>query len=244
MKKIKLFCFPYAGGSAASYNKWRLYLDKHVEFLPIELAGRGRRIYDPLYASMDEAIDDVFRTIRGELEKGPYALFGHSMGGIIAYELAYKIRANHLPEPVHIFFSGRGAPNIPDDDDEEHYHLLPEAQFKEKIIELGGTPKEFFDHPELLEVLLPMLRSDFKIAETYLHGAEVVPFDYDISVLIGKDENVTAEQMHGWRTHSHKLCALYYFAGEHFFIHEEVERVVAIINNTLMHTSKPAGSLS
>ena len=91
MKKIKLFCFPYAGGSAAAYNKWRQYLDKHIELRPVELAGRGRRIYDPLYQSIEEAVDDVYQLISPELAKGPYAFFGHSMGGIIAYELAYKI---------------------------------------------------------------------------------------------------------------------------------------------------------
>lgn len=78
-----------------------------------------------------------------------------------------------------------------------------------------------------------MLRSDFKIAETYRHDGDVVPFDHDISVMIGKDEDVTAEQMHGWRRHTKKICSVYYFEGEHFFLQEEVERVVSIINRTL-----------
>ena len=157
------------------------------------------------------------------------------MGGIIAYELAYKIRDNNLPEPFHIFISGRGAPHVPDKDDEQ-YHLLPDDEFREKIVELGGTPKEFFDHPELLEVLLPMLKSDFKIAETYKHNGEVKPLSYDITVFIGKDEEVSAEQMHGWREHTGKVCSIYYFEGEHFFIHEQTEKIVNIINTTLLHT--------
>ncbi|NIM14920.1 MAG: thioesterase [Candidatus Aminicenantes bacterium] len=237
MKKIKLFCFPYAGGAAAAFNKWRQYLDKYIDLRAVELAGRGKRIYDPPYNSIEEAVDDVFNLISEELAKGPYAFYGHSMGGIIAYELAYKIRDNNLPEPLHIFFSGRGAPNIPCEDD-EMYHLLPEDEFREKIIELGGTPKEFFDHLELLEVLLPMLRSDFKIAETYEHNGEIKPLDYDITVFIGKEEEVNAEQMHGWREHTNKVCTIYYFAGEHFFIHDETEQIVRIINNTLLHAYK------
>ncbi len=237
MKKIKLFCFPYAGGSAAAYNKWRQYLDKHIELRTVELAGRGRRIYDPLYRSIEEAVEDVYHMISAELAKEPYAFFGHSMGGIIAYELAYKIRNNNLPEPVHIFFSGRGAPNVPDED-EEIWHTLPDDEFKEKILELGGTPKEFFEHPELIEVLLPMLRTDFRIAETYQHDGEVKPLDYDITVFIGKEEEVTAEQMHGWREHTKKVCTIHYFAGEHFFIHEETEQLVKVINNTLANAVK------
>ena len=101
----------------------------------VELAGRGKRIYDPLYQSIEEAVNDVYSKISHELTKGPYAIFGHSMGGIIAYELAYKIRDNHLPEPLHIFFSGRGAPHIPDED-EEWWHHLPDDEFKEKTMAL------------------------------------------------------------------------------------------------------------
>jgi surfactin synthase thioesterase subunit len=228
-----LFCFPYAGGSASAYNKWRHFLDRQIELQPVELSGRGRRIYEPLYDSVEDAVNDVYSMINGQLSGIPYALYGHSMGGMIAYELAYRIRENNLTQPLHIFFSGRGAPDIPYED-EEIFHTMPEEEFKEKVLQLGGTPKEFFDHPELLEVLLPTLRSDFKVAETYEHNSEVIPFDHDISVLIGKDEEVSAEQMHGWRKHTKKVCHLYYFEGEHFFIHEETEKVVSILNHNLL----------
>ncbi|MCP5053099.1 MAG: thioesterase [bacterium] len=235
MKKIKLFCLPYAGGSAATYNKWRPFLDKHIELYPVELSGRGKRIYDPLYQSLEEAIEDVYNMIHVDLQTGPYAFYGHSMGGILAYELAYKIRDNNLPEPLHIFFSGRGATDIPHEEDEEMYHLLPEDEFREKIIELGGTPKEFFEHPELLEVLLPMLRSDFKIAETYEHDSEVIPFDHDISILLGKEEDVSDKRACGWKSHTKHLCNIHYLEGDHFFIHDHTERIVSLVNQTLLY---------
>jgi medium-chain acyl-[acyl-carrier-protein] hydrolase len=237
MKKLKLFCFPYAGGGAAAYNKWRHFLDRHIELRAIELAGRGKRIYEPQYQSIEEMVDDVYNIISSELEHGPYAFFGHSMGGIIAYELAYKVRENQLPEPLHIFFSGRGAPHIHNEDDETYYHL-PDEEFKEKILELGGTPKEFFEHPELLEVLLPMIRSDFRIAETYEHSGKVKPLNHDITVFIGKDEEVNAEQMHGWREHTQNVCSIRYFEGDHFFINEETKSVVNIVNHTLIQAYK------
>jgi medium-chain acyl-[acyl-carrier-protein] hydrolase len=167
------------------------------------------------------------------------------MGGIIAYELALRIKKNNLPEPTHIFFSGRGAPHVPDEDD-EMYYLLPDDEFRDKIIELGGTPKEFFEHPELMEVLLPMLRSDFKIAETYKYSGEIVPLNHDITVFIGKDEDVTAEQMHGWREVTKKMCSIHYFEGEHFFIHDQMEHIVKIINKTLVqphpHAHQPSAA--
>lgn len=239
MKKIKLFCFPYAGGSAAAYNKWKQYLDKRIELHTVELAGRGRRIYDPLYDSMAEAVEDMYKMIGPQLTEMPYSFFGHSMGGIIAFELALKIRELKIPSPVHIFFSGRGAPHISPAEDEKKIHGLPEEEFKKEIIELGGTPKEFFEHPELLDVLLPMLRSDFKIAECYEEKSIVTPFDHDITVFIGKDEDVTAEQMHGWREHTSGICALHYFNGDHFFINEKTGKVVEIINRTLLSVTAP-----
>ncbi|MCU0287008.1 MAG: thioesterase domain-containing protein, partial [Acidobacteria bacterium] len=129
MKKFKLFCLPYAGGSAAIYNKWRPYLDKRIELVPLDLAGRGRRIYDPLYDSIAEAVEDIYNMIEKQLEDVPYSFFGHSMGGIMVYELAQKIRNLQRPQPIHIFIAGRGAPDIPGED-EKIFHKLPEDQFK------------------------------------------------------------------------------------------------------------------
>jgi surfactin synthase thioesterase subunit len=235
-KKIKLFCFPYAGGSSAVFNKWRHFLDKKIEMAAVELAGRGRRIYDPLYDSIQEAVEDVYKMINGRLDGTPYAIFGHSMGGIIAYELAQKIRALKQPLPVHVFFSGRGAPHIPGKND-KMFHQMPDDDFKKEIIELGGTPREFFEHPELIDALLPMLRSDFKIAETYEKPRDVTPLDCDITIFIGKEEEVTAEQMHGWKDHSKNRCTIHYFDGEHFFINEKREKIVKIINHTLLDIS-------
>jgi len=237
-RRWKLFCFPYAGGSAAIYNHWKKHLTKDIELVAVELAGRGKRIYDPLYNSIDEAVEDVYKIIKDDLNGSPFGFFGHSMGGIIAFELAHKLRKLNLHQPTVIFFSGRGAPHIPKDKDKEIYHKLPEDEFRKKILELGGTPKEFFEHPELLEVLLPMLKSDFKIAETFTSSTEITPFDYDINVLIGKEEEVTAEQMHGWKVHSNKICTMYYFEGGHFFINEEMPRVVDIVNDTVKRSKQ------
>jgi surfactin synthase thioesterase subunit len=239
MKKLKLFCFPYAGGSGAVYNKWRKYLDKRIELAAVELAGRGRRIYDPLYDSTAEAVEDVYGMINSQLNGLPYSFFGHSMGGIIAYELARKLKELKRPQPVHIFFAGRGAPHVPAKDDKT-IHQLPEQEFKKEIIELGGTPAEFFEHPELLDVLLPMIRSDFKISENYTfeEGREIEPLAYDMSVFIGKQEEVTAEQVHGWKDHTTGVCTVYYFEGEHFFINHQMERVVKIVNRTLLDSDR------
>jgi len=239
MKKITLFCLPYAGGTAMIYGKWKDLLPPSIDVFPIELAGRGKRIYEPLYENIREAVDDTFNIIKTHLKNlhSHYAIFGHSMGGLIAYETALKIKENHFPGPSHIFFSGRGAPHVPRKQDRKIFHTLPGEEFKKEIIELGGTPKEFFDHPELMEILLPILRNDMKIAETYRYpyGDEIKPFDCDITVFIGKGEEVTADHMFGWRQHTLGVCSVHYFEGEHFFLNDEYMRILAIIRDALLH---------
>ena len=174
--------------------------------------------------------------ISKDISSAPYAIFGHSMGCILGYEVAYKLRENSLPAPKHLFFSGRGAPDFPIHND-DIYHHLPDDEFKEKILQLGGTPKEFFQHPELLEVLLPMLKSDFRIAETYVHTSEIIPFEQAITVFIGKDEPVESLQIESWKKHSMGVCSIHFFPGGHFFINEYTRKVVQIINNRLLDES-------
>jgi len=234
MNKVKLFCFPYAGGSAVIFNKWKPYIDSRIELVPVELTGRGIRMSEPLYKDVPEAIDDVFKIIKKDIRHTPYALFGHSMGGMIAYELAQKIRDNRLPEPLHIFFSGRNAPHIKKVE-EKKFHLMNDEEFKREIIKLGGTPAELFEHAELMTFFLPLLKSDFKMAETDLHlTSGVKPLSTDISILLGKDDDLITEECDGWRQHTSKHCNIHYFNGGHFFLHNEIEQLLKLINRTLL----------
>jgi len=229
--KIKLFCFPYAGGSAVVYTKWKRLLEPFVELRPIELAGRGRRMNEPLYNNLDDVIEDVYHLIKHEITNAPYALFGHSMGALIAYELAQKIKDNGLPQPLHIFFSGRSAPHVRRED-EKQYHLMEDDTFKKEVMELGGTPPEFFEHAELRNIFLPLLKKDFAIAETEI-TTHIRPFDHDITILVGKDDDLTAEQCDGWKQHTKQICTIHYFEGGHFFLHNAMEQLTDLINKTL-----------
>jgi len=238
MNKIKLFCFPYAGGSAVIFNNWKQYIENSIELVPIELAGRGKRINEPLYNGVDDVIDDVFGLIKNKINDNPYAFFGHSMGGMIAYELAKRIKKNNLPSPIHVFFSGRSAPHIKKDDDKQ-YHLMSEEKFKKEIIELGGTPPEFFDHPELMEIFLPLLKNDFKLAGANLYNGKIEPLNCNITVFLGKEEDLTSEQCDGWKKHTTKLCSIHYFEGGHFFINNNTEQIVKFINNVSLSNIYP-----
>ena len=104
-------------------------------------------------------------------------------------------------------------------------------------MEMGGTPKEFFEHPELMELLLPLLKGDFRLAETYTQEEKDAPLDCNITVLSGKQDEDTTEDVEAWKIHTKKKCDIFYFEGGHFFIHEETEKLVNIINAALSISS-------
>jgi surfactin synthase thioesterase subunit len=234
MKKIRLFCLPYAGGSSMVYSKWKDGLDKSILLQPLELAARGKRINEPNYNTAEEAAADVLSMIRFQLGDMPYAFYGHSLGALVAYLAAQKIRDLKYPGPAHIFFSGRGAIHI-HRDDKPLYYTLPEDEFREKVMALGGTPPEFFAIPELLEILLPLLRGDFRISGTYRHQGEIKPLDCDITVLTGKEEDLKPQQIEEWKLHTTKQCTFHSFEGGHFFLNNDVvkEKIIHIINDTM-----------
>lgn len=234
MKKTKLFCLPYAGGSAAVFKKWATDLGDSIDMRALELSGRGKRTRESLYNNADEAVNDVYNMIAAEISDGaPYAVYGHSMGAMLAYEAAQKIRKNSLPAPLHLFFSGRGAPHLRSKR-EKLYHLMSEDEFKKEVLSLGGTPAEFFEYPELVEYLLPILKNDFKISETSQLNEVISPFEHPITVFTGKEETeLEAEDVHGWMLHTKQVCNVHYFNGGHFFINEEAEAICSIMKKTI-----------
>src|SRR5689334_10414639 len=109
---MKLFCLPYAGGSALVYKDWKQFFPASIELVPIEYSGHGKRSNQPLYKDVNAAIDDIYGIISKSIIDGlPYAIYGHSMGAMLAYEVAQRLRDNKMPLPVHIIFSGRGVPH-------------------------------------------------------------------------------------------------------------------------------------
>lgn len=240
MSKINLFCFPYAGGSAAIFSPWKQLLHPSIELKAVELSGRGKRMHESLYKDVPAMIDDVFQAIKDDVGNAPYALYGHSMGAMIAYELAHKIRENNLPSPLQVFVSGRYAPQIKTSG--KNYNLMTDEEFKNEVMGLGGTPREFFEYPELLELFMPLLKNDFRLAETEIRDTTIMPLNDAITVLLGKEDDLTAEECDGWKKHTKQLCTIYHFEGGHFFLHDHTEQLVRIICNTLSIASKDAAA--
>ncbi|MCK4259540.1 MAG: thioesterase [Halanaerobiales bacterium] len=235
MAQFKLFCFPYAGGSARFYKRWQQYLPPEIEIIPIDPPGRGRRFGQKFSESVDEMVEDIFEQVKDQLIDTDYAFFGHSMGAIMSQELTYKVMDSGLPAPLHLFLSGRGAPHIEDEDDEKTY-LLPDDQFKAKLQKYGGTPTEILENPELMDIFIPILRADFKVCDIYEHS-EREPFDCGITSFSGLEEKLTDEQVQGWQQYTKRKLKINKFPGGHFFIHDDKNtiNILRIVGRTIFN---------
>lgn len=232
MKKMKLFCLAYAGGSCSIYEGWKKYIHPYIEVVPVEYSGRGKRFSESLYTNINDLTEDIYNTIKSELNEMPYAFLGHSMGSLVAYELAYKIKENHENDPMHIFFSGKSAPNIIKT--EKVLHTLNDNEFKKEILKLNGTPKEVLENKELMDIFLPVLRADFKANEEYEYNGKRDKLDCDFTVLYGKEEDIEINEIIEWKNHTKCSCNFFQLNGGHFFINSEFENVTKIINSILM----------
>ncbi|MBE5096681.1 thioesterase [Bacillus thuringiensis] len=233
MNNIVLFCLPYAGGSESIYANWKKYLDPSIELHAIKLSGRGKRFNESLYSSLDKAIEDIYSQIKPYLHK-PFIFFGHSMGSLLAYELAYKVKQLNGVNPFHMFLSGGKTPQGYANENKK-IHLFPNEEFKNEIKQMGGTPQEILDNPELLDIFIPILKSDFKIIENYIFSSDNFKFDCNITVLHGRKDDISEEEILRWKLYTKKNCNIVPFEGGHFFINECTESIVKLINQEIQN---------
>ncbi|WP_025675216.1 thioesterase II family protein [Paenibacillus polymyxa] len=233
MAPITLFFIPYAGGSASVSFKWKKLLLPPIKLVPLELAGRGIRSGEPLKDSIEEMSEDLLHQISQELVPGdPYAIYGHSMGTMIAFELYYKLVAGGYGKPAHLFVSGGRAPHVPRN--VPWLHDLPADQFRTHLRRYGQLSEAIFDNQELYDYFMPVLRADFKAVEMYKYMDKDTPLHCPITALTGLTDNtVTLQDAEAWAQHTDKQFRVFTFEGGHFFIHDEVERITNIINESL-----------
>ena len=232
MRKIKLLCLPYAGGSAAIYLKWKKYFDSNIEVVPLELAGRGRRMSEDFYDSMLNAVDDIYNIIKPIISDSNYAFYGHSMGTIMAFELCRKIMSTNERQPLHLFVSGRYPPSA--SRAEKYLSRLPDDLFLEEVCKLGGTSTALVDNKELCEIFIPIIKADYRIIEDYKYISSDKKFNYGITAFNGKsDTEVSYNEIKEWGQHTLLQASIYEFDGNHFFINEKAVEITKIINNTI-----------
>lgn len=231
MKKIKLFCIPYAGGSASIFFAWKKYIEKWVELIPIELSGHGIRMNETLITDINRQVNDIVSSIKDQIDESDYAIFGHSMGSTISYELGQRIQKLQLKQPIHIFFSGSIPPFY---SAERRIACLPDDKFIQEIISLGGTPKEIYENRDIMDLYTPILRADYKLLEEYQYDEQNQKLNCDISIFYSSEDlHCNIDKLHNWSEITQKRIEFYKFVGNHFFIIHEAKEVVDRVNNIL-----------
>lgn len=228
---FRLICFPYAGGSSATYMSWQNLLHPDVELAVIQLPGRGIRLSEPPYSTMTELIKNIFLELE-KLDRKPFIFYGHSMGARVAYELTLMLYRFHYQLPIHIFASGSVAPSIIRT--KESIHRLPDNEFIAKIAALNGSPEAVIANREIMQLALPALRADFKIIETYCNKTQII-IPTKVSVFFGDKEDYDLNDIEAWFKLFKFNTGIHWIPGDHFFIETNKLNVLETINTLINH---------
>lgn len=239
---VRLFTLPYAGGSAFVYQAWPKGLAPAVELNAIQLPGRGGRLNEPPFKRMEPMVRAIAAEVLPHLDR-PFSIFGHSMGAVVGFELARLLRREYNLEPLHLFVSGCSAPQYPAG--RAPFHRLPREELLRELRRLGGTSQKVMHEEELLEMLLPALRADFEVLETYSYEAEP-PLGCPISAFGGlEDDYAGRESLEAWRAQTSSRFSLRMFNGDHFFLQSSSEgSLLAAISRDLYPHYSGEGQLT
>jgi medium-chain acyl-[acyl-carrier-protein] hydrolase len=229
-RPLQLFGFPYSGGTGSCYAPWREQLVPEAGLVGIQLPGRADRLHEPLILTMHELLDSLLPQLRPRLNR-PYVLYGHSNGALLAFAVLDRILREALPPPLGIVLSGKASPTC--DSRRERWSLLPDDQIIHKVRSFGGTPEEVLCDPDLMCMVLPILRADFALGESFQlttshHAVAAVP----ALILAGREDHVPVAEVFAWTDLFSRSAVTASFDGGHFFINHG-NAVVDCINGFL-----------
>lgn len=229
--RARLFCFPYAGGTAAIFRPWPGYLPAEIELCAVQYPGRGSRIAERLNEDVTEMVNSCYDELQLFFNK-PFAFFGHSMGALVSYEFARRLQREQRPGPFALFVSGCTAPQLRATD--KATYDLPEPEFIAELRQLQGTPPEVLDNKELMQLMLPIIRADFKASQTYQYDPGP-SLECPIRAFGGlADEAVGREKIEGWSEHTSADFRAQMLPGDHFFLKTSLPLVTRIITQELI----------
>lgn len=213
--RLRLFCFPYAGGGVSIFRGWPDGLPADVEVCAVQLPGRGTRLEELPFTQLSPLVQALAEALFPLLDK-PFAFFGHSLGALVSFELARRLRRQYAVQPVRLCISADRAPQIPNRD--PAIHSLSEGEFLLELRRLKGTPTELLEDEEVMQIMLPVLRADFAVYETHRYSTEP-PLNCPISAFGGlQDHRVNRGDLEAWRDHTGVSFSLTMFPGDHFYL--------------------------
>jgi surfactin synthase thioesterase subunit len=224
---IKLLCFPYAGGTASIYKRWRIS-PGNVLVLPVELPGRGFRHRETPLADISELADFIVSEY-GSNFLSPFALFGHSFGALLAFAVA-ELLATQCIYPVHLFVSASRAPH---ECPQSLLHCLCRSALLNELVRLKGISTETLSDEDLIDFILPRIRLDLRAAEEYCVKVASLPFP--ITAFGGTEDLIVKQsQLEGWRMCTSEKFSLRMLSGHHFFLQTRCEDLLTLISETLI----------
>jgi surfactin synthase thioesterase subunit len=227
---VRLYCFPHAGGAASAYVPLSRRLSPDVEVLAVQYPGRQDRRLEPPVTAITELADHIAWQLRPAASAGPYALFGHSMGALLAYETARRLRQWSAPGPVRLFLSGRGAPTR---QPSAHDQVTDDTGLRAAIRRLGATDTRMLDDPELAAMVMPALRADYQALASYVWRPGP-PLDHPLTVLVGdRDPVVTTEEARAWCSRFTGDFDFRVLPGGHFYLDQKTDEVARVVTAAL-----------
>lgn len=223
--RFSLFCFPYAGSGAALFQSWARGLPETIEVCPVQLPGRENRLSEPRFTRIGPLVQVLSEGLRPYIDK-PFAFFGHSMGALLSFELARLLRRQGRTQPFHLFVSGCNAPQVPL---RRTFYDLPKAELIQDLRRLNGTLPVILENAELMQLMLPIIRDDLTLCQTYSYSSEP-SLDCNITAFAGLgDPDVTREGISSWQDQTVSTFSMRMFEGDHFFLQNALPQVLRII---------------
>jgi len=237
--RLRLFCFPYAGGGTVIYRSWAAGLPETVELWCVRLPGRESFRIVPPFARVGALVEALTPAILPYLDM-PFAFFGHSMGGLIGFELIHALRRTDAPAPIRFFVSAHHAPQLPDRAPALHH--LPDAELLTQLRRLNGTPEAVLQDRELMQLFLPIIRADLAVCETYTYTPKT-PLTCPISTFGGShDPRVSHDELAAWREQTCSTFSHCTLPGDHFFLHSAQTQLLQAIAQDLAHDVETTGA--
>jgi medium-chain acyl-[acyl-carrier-protein] hydrolase len=228
--RIRLVVFPFAGGGPGAFSDWRNQLGPEIDFLVLQLPGRERRIAESPLTEISAAVAAIADAMGSAFDL-PFAMFGHSMGAMLAFETIRHLRRHRRSMPAHLFVSGFRAPDLPDP--RPRVARTDDATFIAELRRLGGTTQAVLYHRELMELLLPALRADFDMVESYRFAPDE-PLPCPITAFVGSsDHEATPAVMAGWERQTDRRFVLHAISGSHFFVLDEPKTIISAVRTQL-----------